>query len=294
MSILHKIVDHHAISTLELLLNGAFAPLRGYLNQDDHSSVLRHQRLANGTLWPLPLALALTPAEKREAQLSGRIVLVDGQERRAIAEVAVDSFYRLPADLASLAQAFDPARTADTWYASGAVTPLQKILHPAFNSLRFNVPALRENVQDWNSIIAVQAMPTLDASDLHRACEWLTDTETGGGLLVQIGINETAPDFHEQVRNLRNQVKCTAARQVKLFLLPCVEGLGETRCLLLQALVSRNYGATAFVVSQHISPEARRRLLQHHDEIGLDIIPVRAQRPQAVKPTVRHPLCEAA
>ncbi len=88
MSILHKIVNPSDISTLELLLNGAFAPLHGYLNQDDHSSVLRRNRLANGTLWPLPLALALTPAEKREAQLSGRIVLVDGLERRAIAEVA--------------------------------------------------------------------------------------------------------------------------------------------------------------------------------------------------------------
>ena len=294
MSILHKIVDHNEISTLELLLNGAFSPMPGYLNQDDHSSVLRHNRLANGTLWPLPLALALTPAEKREAQLSGRIVLVDGQERRAIAEVAVDSFYRLPAELATLAQAFDAKRTADTWYASGTVTPLQKILHPAFNSLRFSVPALRQNVQDWNSIIAVQAAPTLDTDDLRRACEWLSDTETGGGLLVQIGINEAAPDFHNQVRELRNQVKCTSARQVKLSLLPCVEGLGEKRCLLLQALVSRNYGATGFVVGKHISPEARRWLLQHYDEIGLDIIPVRAQRAAAVKQTVRHPLCEAA
>ncbi|MDQ5767069.1 hypothetical protein [Thiothrix subterranea] len=294
MSILHKIVNHNEISTLELLLNGAFAPLHGYLNQDDHCSVLQHNRLANGTLWPLPLALSLTPAEKREAQLSGRIVLVDGLERRAIAEVSVESFYRLPADVAELAQAFDANRTPDTWYASGTVKPLQKILHPAFNSLRFNVPALRQNVQEWHSIIAVQAAPTLDSNDLQRACEWLTDTEIGGGLLVQIGINETSPDFHQQVRELRNQVKCTSARQVKLSLLPCIEGLGENRCLLLQALVSRNYGATGFVVGKHISPEARRWLLKHHDELGLDIIPVRAQRPQAAKPTVRHPLCEAA
>ncbi len=294
MSILHKIVNHNEISTLELLLNGAFAPLHGYLNQDDHCSVLQRNRLANGTLWPLPLALSLTPAEKREAQLSGRIVLVDGLERRAIAEVSVDSFYRLPVDVAELAQAFDANRTPDTWYASGTVKPLQKILHPAFNSLRFNVPALRQNVQEWNSIIAVQATPTLDSNDLQRACEWLTETETGGGLLVQIGINETSPDFHQQVRELRNQVKCTSARQVKLSLLPCIEGLGENRCLLLQALVSRNYGATGFVVGKHVSPEARRWLLKHHDELGLDIIPVRAQRPQAVKQTVRHPLCEAA
>ena len=294
MSILHKIIGHAEISTLELLLSGAFAPLRGYLNQADHSSVLQHNRLSNGTLWPLPLALTLTPAEKREAQLSGRIVLVDATERRAIAEVEIDSFYRLPPDMLALAQAFDASRTLDTWYVSGAVKPLQKILHPAFNSLRFNAPAVRHSVQHWNSIIAVQATPTLDPTDLQQACTWLTDTETGGGLLVQIGVNETAPDFHERVRDLRNQVKCTAARQIKLSLLPCVEGLGEKRCLLLQALVSRNYGATGFVVSKHVSPEARRWLLQHHDEIGLEIIPVRANRAQLAKQSNSHPLCNAA
>jgi sulfate adenylyltransferase len=58
--------------------------------------------------------------------------------------------------------------------------------------------------------------------------------------------------------------------------------------------VSRNYGATGFVVGKHISPEARRWLLKHHDELGLDIIPVRVQRPQAAQQTTRHPLCEAA
>ena len=294
MSILHKIINHAEISTLELLLSGAFNPLRGYLNQADHSSVLQHNRLSNGVLWPLPLALTLTPAEKREAQRSGRMVLVDATERRAIAEVEIESFYRLPADIAELAQAFDSQRTPDTWYVSGTVKPLQKILHPAFNSLRFNPLKLRDHVQDWQSIIAVQAAPTLDDADLRSACEWLTATETGGGLLVQIGINETAPDFHQRVRELRNQVKCTAARQVKLSLLPCVEGLGEKRCLLLQALVSRTYGATGFVVGKHISPDARRWLLQHHDEIGLDIIPVRAQRAPVATITTRHALCNAA
>lgn len=294
MSILHKILDQDEISTLELLLNGALSPITGYLNQADHSNVLRNNRLANGVLWPLPLALVLTPAEKREAQLSGRIVLVDAAERRAIAEVAVDSFYRLPADVAALAQAIDPRRTADAWYASGTVQPLQKILHPAFNSIRFNVPALRQHLQDWDSVVAVQAAPELDESDLRQACEWLTASNIGGGLLVQVGADETRPDFHDHMRKLRGQVRCQSARQIKLSLLPCVDGLGEKRCLLLQALVSRNYGATGFVVSNHVSRETRRWLLQYRDEIGLDIISGLLKREQTTEPAVRHPLCKVA
>lgn len=294
MSILHKILDQHGISTLELLLTGALAPLDGYLDQADHSSVLRNNRLANGYLWPLPLALSLTPAEKRAAQLSGRIVLVDAVERRPVAEVSVDSFYRLPADTAELAQAFDPNLTADTWYASGVVQPLQKILHPAFNSIRFNVPTLRQHLQDWDSVVAVQATPELEDADLRQACEWLTASNIGGGLLVQVGADESQPDFHEHMHKLRSQVKCQSARQIKLSLLPCVEGLGEKRCLLLQALVSRNYGATGFVVSSHVSKETRRWLLQYRDEIGLDIISGLLKRDRPAQPAARHPLCEVA
>lgn len=294
MSILHKILSHSEISTLELLLNGALAPLTGYLDQADHSNVLRNNRLANGYLWPLPLALSLTPAEKREAQLSGRIVLVDETERRAVAELAVESFYRLPADVIELAQKFDPNRTDDTWYVSGTVQPLQKILHPAFNSIRFNVPTLRQHLQGWDSIVAVQATPELDEADLQQACEWLTASEIGGGLLVQVGADESLPDFHAQMRKLRGQAKCHAARQVKLSLLPCVKGLGEKRCLLLQALVSRNYGATGFVVSSHVSKEARRWLQQYRDEVGLDIISGSTRREPVPQKTVRHPLCKVA
>lgn len=294
MSILHKILNTSEISTLELLLNGAFEPLRGYLNQADHVSVLQRSRLVSGHLWPLPLVLPLTATEKREAQLSGRIVLVDAAERRAVAEVTVDSFYRLPNDVVELAEAIDPTRTADTWYASGTVQPLQKILHPAFNSIRFNVPTLRQHLQGWKSIVAVQAAPELDPADLEQACEWLTATEVGGGLLVQVGADETAPDFHEQMRKLRSQAKCNAARQVKLSLLPCVKGLGESRCLLLQALVSRNYGATGFVIGRSISREARRWLQQYRDEIGLELISGFLKRNRPTKPAVRHPLCEVA
>lgn len=294
MSILHKILKQHELGTLELLLNGAFAPLTGYLDQADHSNVLRSNRLANGYLWPLPLALSLSPSEKREAQLSGRIVLVDENERRSIAELTVESFYRLPANVVELAQSFDPTCNTDTWYASGTVQPLQKILHPAFNSIRFNVPVLRQKLQAWNSIVAVQAMPDLDENDLQQACEWLIASDIGGGMLVQIGADETQAGFHEHMRKLREQAKCRAARQIKLSLLPCVEGLGEKGCLLLQALVSRNYGATAFVISSHISKEASLWLLQYRDEIGLDIIPGAGRQAATPGKMARHPLCEVA
>src|SRR5256886_9318017 len=44
---------------LELLMNGGFSPLTGFLAQDDYASVCSSMRLADGTLWPMPIVLDL-------------------------------------------------------------------------------------------------------------------------------------------------------------------------------------------------------------------------------------------
>ena len=42
---------------LELLLSGAFSPLRGFLGSADVASVSADMRLSDGTLWPIPVTL---------------------------------------------------------------------------------------------------------------------------------------------------------------------------------------------------------------------------------------------
>lgn len=45
------------ICDLELLMNGGFHPLKGFLSQADYEGVVEHMRLADGTLWPMPITL---------------------------------------------------------------------------------------------------------------------------------------------------------------------------------------------------------------------------------------------
>ena len=42
---------------LEMIAIGAFSPLTGFMGQADFDSVCKNMRLANGTVWPIPVTL---------------------------------------------------------------------------------------------------------------------------------------------------------------------------------------------------------------------------------------------
>ena len=54
----------------ELLANGGFSPLRSFLGQDDYEGVCERMRLADGTLWPIPVTLDIT--EEKAAEIGCR------------------------------------------------------------------------------------------------------------------------------------------------------------------------------------------------------------------------------
>ena len=53
-------LNQRQLCDVKLLLNGAFSPLEGFLCQQDYERVLAEMRLADGTLWPIPVTLDVT------------------------------------------------------------------------------------------------------------------------------------------------------------------------------------------------------------------------------------------
>ncbi len=56
------VLSQRQLCDLELLLNGGFSPLQGFMGQADYESVCSSMRLANGLIWTMPMILDL-PAE---------------------------------------------------------------------------------------------------------------------------------------------------------------------------------------------------------------------------------------
>src|SRR5436305_13445548 len=54
-------LDERGLCDLELLAVGGFSPLRGFLGKADYERVVAEERLADGTLWPLPVTLSVKP-----------------------------------------------------------------------------------------------------------------------------------------------------------------------------------------------------------------------------------------
>ena len=71
------------VCDLELLMNGGFNPLKGFLGQADYDSVVAHMRLSDGALWPMPITLDVSEAFASSLELGQDIALRDPRGRHS-------------------------------------------------------------------------------------------------------------------------------------------------------------------------------------------------------------------
>ena len=81
------------ICDLELLLNGAFSPLAGFMTPRDYEPVCEQMRLADGTLWPIPITLDITE-DAAEALESGATLALRDPEGVMLAVLHIEDIWR--------------------------------------------------------------------------------------------------------------------------------------------------------------------------------------------------------
>jgi sulfate adenylyltransferase len=126
-------LDEGQLGDLELLLTGAFAPVRGYLTPAEATSVSVHGTLPDGTPWPVPVTLD-APAGSIKPDAS-RLLLQDPEGTPLAALEITD---RVPLGSVPDHGATDDEPTGDARLVrlSGPVTALRPAEHGPFRELR--------------------------------------------------------------------------------------------------------------------------------------------------------------
>lgn len=255
---------------LELLACGAFSPLTGFMDDVDHHLVCDRMRLADGTLWPMPVTLDVDDQTLRRAEACGHLALRDA-DGYLLAVMQPRGAWRV--DAAREAEAVfgtcDPAHPSVThllhrtqrWYVTGRLEVLPRTVEPdgrEGKDLRFTPTALRAHL-DRLGVRRVVAFNT--RNPMHRAHQELTlraAQETGAHLLVHPVVGPTKPgdiDVSTRVACYRRLMPSYRAGQATLALLPLAMRMGGPREALWHAIIRQNFGATHMIVGRdHAGP----------------------------------------
>lgn len=286
-------------SDLELLMNGAFFPLTGFLTKADYLSVVNHMRLSDGSLWPMPIVLDVSPAFAEKITVNEKIILRDG-EGNALAELHIHDIWT-PDKLHEANHVFGTTdithpgvnrllNQMGSVYIGGAVRCLKMPVHHDFIALRQTPAELKKIFQEkqWEKIIAFQTR-----NPMHRAHQALTIAaikKYDAKLLIHPVVGQTKPgdiDYVTRIRCYLSVLETYPNNQALLSLLPLAMRMGGPREAVWHALIRKNYGCTHFIVGRDhagpgkdrhgksfYDPYAAQALTMHHQsEMGITIIP---------------------
>ena len=286
---------------LELLATGGFSPLEGFLGRADYEQVLSAMRLADGTLWPMPVTLDVSEAFAEGLARGDRVALRDPEgvilailqvgdiwrpDRMAEARAVFGTEDRAHPGVAYLLERSHPV------YIGGRIEALGLPVHYDFTHLRLTPGELRERFRrsGWRRVVAFQTR-----NPMHRAhveLTFLAARQAEANLLIHPVVGMTKPgdvDHYSRVRCYEHVLKKYPEQTTALSLLPLAMRMGGPREALWHAIIRRNYGCTHFIVGRdHAGPgkgsdgqdiygpyEAQDLVERYADELGIRMVPFR-------------------
>ena len=289
------------VCDLELLLNGGFSPLTGFMGRADYESVCSKMRLADGTLWPMPITLDVTEEFAKSLQSGASVALRDAEgvmlavlqvsdvwapDRMAEVESVYGTTNREHPGVAAILDRSHP------WLIGGRLEGLHLPIHYDYKDLRLTPAQLREQFakNGWTQVVAFQTR-----NPMHRAHQELTlraAREVGAKLLIHPVVGMTKPgdvDHYTRVRCYQALMTSYPPNTAMLALLPLAMRMGGPREAVWHAIIRKNYGCTHFIVGRdHAGPgkdstgkpfygpyDAQELLRKHERELDMVMVPFR-------------------
>lgn len=278
---------------LELMAVGALSPLKTFLGEADYRSVLETMRLADGTLYPIPVTL---PVTRLDGIVLGKGLALRHAKNNLIAVMQVEEIFEADANeearlICGTVDDEHPLvaemRSWGKYRLSGTLRVVQLMLHPDFPELRRTPAQLRAVLSKMGNpnVVAFQTR-----NPMHRAHEELTKRAAESEkatLLIHPVVGMTKPgdvDHFTRVRTYKTLVDNYYDKsKTVLSLLPLAMRMAGPRECVWHAIIRRNHGVNHFIVGRdHAGPgkdsqgrpfygpnEARELLAAHSAEIGV-------------------------
>jgi sulfate adenylyltransferase len=287
------------ICDVEMICNGGFAPLTGFLNKQDYETVCKDMRLADNTLWPMPVTLDVDEKTAKSLKKGDKVALRD-LEGVVLATLTVGDIWK-PDKAKEAEQVFganDKAHPAvnylheksGDYYVGGKLEQKELPTYYDFNEHRYTPKELKEHFKKmgWTKVVAFQTR-----NPMHRAHVELTlraTKDTQANLLIHPVVGMTKPgdvDHYTRVRVYQEVLKNYPQSTAMISLLPLAMRMGGPREAVWHMIIRKNYGVTHFIVGRdHAGPgknsdgedfygpyDAQKLAEQHAKEIGVEMVP---------------------
>ncbi|KAJ8293585.1 Sulfate adenylyltransferase [Rhodotorula toruloides] len=280
---------------LELIMNGGFSPLEGFMTKEDYESVVETLRLTDGALFSMPITLDVSKKQIDSLKLApgSRVTLRDSRDESPLAILSISSIYQpnKSNEAEKVFGADDQAHPAvhylhnsvKDFYVGGAVQAINSPEHYDYVELRYTPRELRAYFEklSWTRVVAFQTR-----NPMHRAHRELTRAN----VLVHPVVGLTKPgdvDHFTRVRVYEAIIRTYPKGMAALALLPLAMRMGGPREAVWHAIIRKNFGATHFIVGRdHAGPgknsqgkdfygpyDAQELVTKFKDELQIEMVP---------------------
>lgn len=250
---------------LEMILNGAFSPLTGFLNEDDYHSVINTCRLTTGHVWPVPIVLRSNDMCQHNIHDDIKLLSKDGT---ILAILTVQSKFII--DIRD--ECIKVAGTDDvnhpyvkmlsqtgTVGIGGPVRKVNDILHFNYTDLRVTPSDCRSLLQKYPRVIGFQTRNPLHRSHIELMLRSSRTVDAHILLSPVVGLTQPGDvDADTRVRCYRHFIKHLPENACTLVVIPLAMRMLGPREALWHALIRKNYGCSHFIIGRdHAGPSTR-------------------------------------
>jgi len=293
------LLNDRKLCDFELLATGAFSPLTGFMNREDYESVISGMRLADKTLWPIPICLDVSEYVAESIAIGDKATIRD-PEGFLLAVIHVEDIWT-PDREYEAAQVYGTKDTkhpgvnylinnSGDVYVGGKLEVISLPIHFDFRKLRMTPTGVRAEYKKlgWSRVVGFQTRNPIHRPQFEITLRAMQHANANLLLLPLTGVREAGNfDHYTRVRCYQTISRRYPPDSHVLSLLPLAVRMAGPRNALLHTIIARNYGCTHFIIGRdHASPwggtngekalygtdEARELVAANSAEINVEMV----------------------